>query len=794
MYARLRRVQKEILDCKSDKSSNITLDPVDNSLYHLKGSFKGPEGTPYEGGNYDVDIVVPESYPFQPVKMRFITKVYHPNVSSASGAICLDILKDAWSPVLTLKSTLISLQSLLCSPEPSDPQDAEVAKHYSTSRTSFEDTARYWAQIYAGAPLKGKATSLEQTRMDVARDEVAVAGLEKVHVDQFEALGFDRTKVIDVLRRLNYRGANVANINEDRVVEELLNSLPSITKVLRRSQTLKSGVAGTLWFVLLIKSLQLRERGMSTLDQRNVNNGAYLPPEILKHIFEYIEWKGSKPWALAGFDCPWFQLVRVRKALPLVCRSWWNSACCFLYSFIYLHRVGQLSSLVRTLEESTRQESRFRFGYWVEQIQIECFVPRIWEDVYRVNVLRILMLCPTIKILTNRPFLEDCKDPQSLDILRIIFNAKQSLSLSHLRELEMGEAVLTAPSTNLDILSSFRDLTRLNLSIDSFQYQLNPASIYDVTLPNLQTLICESVFGNARTGLEIIASHWTLPALRHLTLGITWTDRPSTDYYPTEKFCSSHGAQLNTLKINIDGSKKFSESLSRVLSFCPELETIAYPWDNTSPTSMTHANLRCITFLPKHICVEFTEQMLAHLEMVLRYCDLPALDTVILLDPGLAQANPLTLLSQSFTDELREEIISSDELGVRLLNSEGQPLTIFLGTDESDNNLSDSDSSFRDDNDLNDYVSSDTSDSDIIDAAGSGSGSVPCSSSYPSSEVESESVNSSGDDSMMMVDDAGGYTSQPPQLGQEDALLINERTLRLADGILRLSSDEAMEY
>lgn len=168
--------------------------------------------------------------------MKFITKVYHPNISSASGAICLDILKDAWSPVLTLKSTLISLQSLLCSPEPNDPQDAEVAKHYMTSKSSFEDTATYWTQIYAGGPgpkeRKGKGRD--------SYDEVAIAGLEKAHVDRFESLGFPKGKIvfdlslyiyvsssdpifqIDVLRRLNYRGPNVAQISEDRIVEELL--------------------------------------------------------------------------------------------------------------------------------------------------------------------------------------------------------------------------------------------------------------------------------------------------------------------------------------------------------------------------------------------------------------------------------------------------------------------------------------------------------------------------------------------------------------------------------------------
>ncbi|KAK7050540.1 ubiquitin-conjugating enzyme E2-24 kDa [Favolaschia claudopus] len=237
MDARLRRVNKEIADCKNDKTSNIRIDLVDSSPFHLIGSFPGPSDTPYAGGLFKVDIVIPDSYPFQPVKMKFITKVYHPNVSSASGAICLDILKDAWSPVLTLKSTLISLQSLLCSPEPDDPQDAEVAKHYTASRRSFEETAVYWTKTYA-VPEAG-----EEGR----RDEIAIAGLERPHVERFEALGFARSKVvsgilircvpsplgggqgyflqvgsIDVLRRLNYRGANVAQINDDRIVEELL--------------------------------------------------------------------------------------------------------------------------------------------------------------------------------------------------------------------------------------------------------------------------------------------------------------------------------------------------------------------------------------------------------------------------------------------------------------------------------------------------------------------------------------------------------------------------------------------
>jgi len=111
----------------------------------------GPKDTPYEGGIFYVDIELDNQYPFLPPKMRFITKVWHPNISSANGAICLDILKDNWSPALTLKTALLSLQALLSSPQPDDPQDAVVARQYLSTPKEFQQTARHWTEIYANS-------------------------------------------------------------------------------------------------------------------------------------------------------------------------------------------------------------------------------------------------------------------------------------------------------------------------------------------------------------------------------------------------------------------------------------------------------------------------------------------------------------------------------------------------------------------------------------------------------------------------------------------------------------------
>ena len=150
MDALKNRAMKEFQDLQKNKNDHaVQVKLVDNDYRHWKGRIKGPIDTVYQGGVFDVDIIIPDDYPFKPPKMKFDTKIWHPNISSVTGAICLDILKNEWTPALTIRTALISLQALMCEPVPNDPQDAVVAKQYMSNINLFNQTAKHWVEEYA---------------------------------------------------------------------------------------------------------------------------------------------------------------------------------------------------------------------------------------------------------------------------------------------------------------------------------------------------------------------------------------------------------------------------------------------------------------------------------------------------------------------------------------------------------------------------------------------------------------------------------------------------------------------
>ncbi|KAJ8613486.1 hypothetical protein CTAYLR_002149 [Chrysophaeum taylorii] len=181
------RIKKELTELSRDTKSGVTVEVKSEDMHELEGTISGPEGTPYEGGTYVITISIPRGYPFEPPKMKFLTKIWHPNISSQTGAICLDILKDQWSPALTIKTALLSLQALLCSPEPEDPQDAQVATMYKQDPAKFRQTAKFWTETYAQKSDGESAAISRLVEMGFSRDR-AVAALAQAGGDETEAV------------------------------------------------------------------------------------------------------------------------------------------------------------------------------------------------------------------------------------------------------------------------------------------------------------------------------------------------------------------------------------------------------------------------------------------------------------------------------------------------------------------------------------------------------------------------------------------------------------------------------
>ena len=145
----VKRIMKEYRDLLQSPIPNCQAEPVNlNDVFQWEAQINGPENTPYQNGTFRLKIVFPPNYPFNPPKVQFLTKIFHPNINSG-GAICLDILKDQWSPVLTIDKVLLSISSLLADPNPNDPLVTEIAELYRQDYQGFVKNAKIWTTKYA---------------------------------------------------------------------------------------------------------------------------------------------------------------------------------------------------------------------------------------------------------------------------------------------------------------------------------------------------------------------------------------------------------------------------------------------------------------------------------------------------------------------------------------------------------------------------------------------------------------------------------------------------------------------
>ncbi|KHG05811.1 Ubiquitin-conjugating enzyme E2-17 kDa [Gossypium arboreum] len=146
-----KRILKEFKDLQKGPPDFCSLAPDNEDMFIWRATMPGPRDSPYEGGKFELIIHFPPDYPYKPPKVAFRNKIFHPNINR-NGSIGIDILKDKWSPALTISKVLLSIYSILGAPMLNDPLEENIANMYKTDRSQYETVARNWTQKYAMGP------------------------------------------------------------------------------------------------------------------------------------------------------------------------------------------------------------------------------------------------------------------------------------------------------------------------------------------------------------------------------------------------------------------------------------------------------------------------------------------------------------------------------------------------------------------------------------------------------------------------------------------------------------------
>ncbi|EOD16243.1 hypothetical protein EMIHUDRAFT_416101 [Emiliania huxleyi CCMP1516] len=145
----LIRMQKDMSELTLDHGCKLAFPNGKEDLMNFELTIKATDGI-YRNGKFVFKVTVPSAYPHDPPKVQCLTTIYHPNIDM-EGAVCLNILREDWKPVLTIQSVIMGLQFLILEPNPDDPLNKEAALHMTKNKQQFEQLVR---QTFKGRQMR----------------------------------------------------------------------------------------------------------------------------------------------------------------------------------------------------------------------------------------------------------------------------------------------------------------------------------------------------------------------------------------------------------------------------------------------------------------------------------------------------------------------------------------------------------------------------------------------------------------------------------------------------------------
>ena len=117
-----------------------------SNIFEWNALIKGPNKSCYENGMFQLSIKFPTNFPNDPPDIKFITKIYHPNISLDSGVICISTISSDWEKNPDIISVLYSIYDLLKIPNLSHGLNKEALALYKNDPDQFKKKAKEFTQ------------------------------------------------------------------------------------------------------------------------------------------------------------------------------------------------------------------------------------------------------------------------------------------------------------------------------------------------------------------------------------------------------------------------------------------------------------------------------------------------------------------------------------------------------------------------------------------------------------------------------------------------------------------------